>query len=536
MQISRPLLEASAPQGKWWGVEFEAITPAQVATIQEEQQSTEAVERTYQRVKKELAERMVTIAEQFRAEHKATQATAMLKLKKLLLDSQIEFEGPDLARFLRTFDIETAKDQKSIAAFRTELAKQLTPADLAAVAAGPEALAAHFKLDRSALAVTKDVLSTTAWAVTPAILSALVAYLTGSVAALTTLLPGLVALNHTALKNIIEQFKSGVSLNKMSAGDAFRFFCSAAVMMVSVAAAIYIGLTVFGGSISVAAVAAVSAVLLLVQGIYTLGQYFLSSAQSTARAILQAIPGLSDSAKAALGRMSDITLSTLVAASPALLPALLAMYAPTFSEEDTRVLLTEVPKHASELKMTVDMSRPLAGSTMTPVELQSRLQLLQPQLPTSQALSAQQMGLGQLPTSAVGLQMAPALGTSPALSAQQLGLGQLPTSAVGVQMAPALGTSQALSAQQIGLGPLPTSAVGVQMGPQLGTSPAIDAQRAGLRPYQYDALPPNPEMLKNMLAAAVGLEYAQDALLYFIVSMKVMLPMASLLATAAGLL
>jgi hypothetical protein len=303
-----------------------------------------------------------------------------------------------------------------------------------------------------------------------------------------------------------------------------------------VAAAIYIGLTVFGGSISVAAVAAVSAVLLLVQGIYTLGQYFLSSAQSTARAILQAIPGLSDSAKAALGRMSDITLSTLVAASPALLPALLAMYAPTFSEEDTRVLLTEVPKHASELKMTVDMSRPLAGSTMTPVELQSRLQLLQPQLPTSQALSAQQMGLGQLPTSAVGLQMAPALGTSPALSAQQLGLGQLPTSAVGVQMAPALGTSQALSAQQIGLGPLPTSAVGVQMGPQLGTSPAIDAQRAGLRPYQYDALPPNPEMLKNMLAAAVGLEYAQDALLYFIVSMKVMLPMASLLATAAGLL
>lgn len=472
MQISRPLLEASAPQGKWWGVEFEAITPAQVATIQEEQQSTEAVERTYQRVKKELAERMVTIAEQFRAENKATQATAMLKLKKMLLDSQIEFSGPDLARFLRTFDIETAKDQKNIAAFRTELAKQLTPADLAAVAAGPAALAAHFKLDRSALAVTKDVLSTTAWAVTPAILAALVAYLTGSVAALTTLLPGLVALNHTALKNIIEQFKSGVSLNKMSAGDAFRFFCSAAVMMVSVAAAIYIGLTVFGGSISVAAVAAVSAVLLLVQGIYTFGQYFLSSAQSTARAILQAIPGLSDSAKAALGRMSDITLSTLVAASPALLPALLAMYAPTFSEEDTLVLLTEVPKHASELKMTVDMNRPLAGSTMTPVELQSRLDIM-----------------------------------SPALSAQQLGLGQLPTSAIGVQMAPALGTSQALSAQQVGLGPLPTSAVGVQMGPQLGTSPAIDAQRAGLRPYQYDALPPNPEMLKNMLAGSAMIDY-----------------------------
>lgn len=472
MQISRPLLEASAPQGKWWGVDFEAITPAQATTIQEEQLSTEAVERIYQRTKKELAERMVTIAEQFRAENKATQATAMLKLKKLLLDSQIEFSGPDLARFLRTFDIETAKDQKNIAAFRTELAKQLTPADLAAVAAGPAALAAYFKLDVSALAVTKDVLSTTAWAVTPAILAALVAYLTGSVAALTTLLPGLVALNHTALKNIIEQFKSGVSLNKMSAGDAFRFFCSAAVMMVSVAAAIYIGLTVFGGSISVAAVAAVSAVLLLVQGIYTFGQYFLSSAQSTARAILQAIPGLSDSAKAALGRMSDITLSTLVAASPALLPALLAMYAPTFSEEDTLVLLTEVPKHASELKMTVDMSRPLAGSTMTPVELQSRLDIM-----------------------------------SPALSAQQLGLGQLPTSAIGVQMAPALGTSQALSAQQVGLGPLPTSAVGVQMGPQLGTSPAIDAQRAGLRPYQYDALPPNPEMLKNMLAGSAVIDY-----------------------------
>ena len=510
MQISRPLLEASVPQGKWWGVDFEAITPAQATTIQEEQLSTEAVERIYQRTKKELAERMVTIAEQFRAENKATQATAMLKLKKLLLDSQIEFSGPDLARFLRTFDIETAKDQKNIAAFRTELAKQLTPADLAAVAAGPAALAAYFKLDVSALAVTKDVLSTTAWAVTPAILSALVAYLTGSVAALTTLLPGLVALNHTALKNIIEQFKSGVSLNKMSAGDAFRFFCSAAVMMVSVAAAIYIGLTVFGGSISVAAVAAVSAVLLLVQGIYTFGQYVLSSAQSTARAILQAIPGLSDGAKAALGRMSDITLSTLVAASPALLPALLAMYAPTFSEEDTRVLLTEVPKHASELKMTVDMSRPLAGSTMTPVELQSRLDIMTPagpQLGTSPALSAQQLGLGPLPTSAVGVQMGPQLGTSPALSAQQMGLGQLPTSAVGVQMAPALGTSPALSAQQLGLGPLPTSAVGVQMGPQLGTSPAIDAQRAGLRPYQYDALPPNPEMLKNMLAGSAVIDY-----------------------------
>jgi hypothetical protein len=45
------------------------------------------------------------------------------------------------------------------------------------------------------------------------------------------------------------------------------------------------------------------------------------------------------------------------------------------------------------------------------------------------------------------------------------------------------------------------------MGPQLGTSPAIDAQRAGLRPYQYDALPPNPEMLKNMLAGSAVIDY-----------------------------